>query len=153
MKSAFNCFTCLGILFFLGGGFLVAAGLMGGWGMVASGIGGVILFIGLFLIFLQFRIAGRWNKVVGIIKSHESITIQEASGKSGVSLNKINDIIYQAISSGDLTGTMKGDTFSRTKTVGATSTADSAKVLVLCPYCGSKTEQGLPNCQKCGADL
>lgn len=28
-----------------------------------------------------------------------------------------------------------------------------AKVLVICPYCGSKTEQGITKCQKCGADL
>ncbi len=153
MKSAFNCFTCLGILFFLGGGFLVAAGLMGGWGLITSGIGAVILFIGLFLIYLQFRIASRWNKVVGVVKSHESITIQEAGGKSRVSPDKVRDIVYQAIASGDLSGTMESDTFSRTKIGGATSVTDSAKVLVLCPYCGAKTEQGLSNCQKCGADI
>jgi LPXTG-motif cell wall-anchored protein len=30
---------------------------------------------------------------------------------------------------------------------------NDAKVLVICPYCGSKTEQGITKCQKCGADL
>jgi len=28
-----------------------------------------------------------------------------------------------------------------------------AKVLVICPYCGGKTEQGITRCTKCGADL
>ena len=28
-----------------------------------------------------------------------------------------------------------------------------AKVLVICPYCGGKTEQGITRCDKCGADL
>ena len=153
MKSAFNCFTCIGILFFLGGGFLIAAGLMGGWGLITSVIGAVVLFIGLILIFLQFKIAGRWNKVVGVIKSHESITIQEAGGKSRVSPDKVRDIVYQAIASGELSGTMEGDTFSRTKTGVAITTTETAKVLVVCPFCGAKTEQGLTNCQKCGADI
>ena len=27
------------------------------------------------------------------------------------------------------------------------------RVLVICSYCGSKTEQGITKCQKCGADL
>lgn len=28
-----------------------------------------------------------------------------------------------------------------------------AKVFVICPYCGAKTEQGIIKCKKCGADL
>ena len=28
-----------------------------------------------------------------------------------------------------------------------------AKILVICPYCGAKTEQGILECQNCGADL
>lgn len=150
MKSAFNCFTCLGFLLFLGGGFLVAAGLMGGWGVITSGIGAVVLFIGLILVFLQFKIAGRWNKIVGIIKAHDRITVQEAAGKSGVSPDSVRNIIYDAIGTGDLAGTLEGDTFSR---VSGAVVTEVAKVLVVCPFCGAKTEQGLAKCQKCGADL
>lgn len=29
----------------------------------------------------------------------------------------------------------------------------STKVLIVCPFCGGKTEQGLLKCQKCGAAL
>lgn len=28
-----------------------------------------------------------------------------------------------------------------------------AKVLIICPYCGAKNEQGILKCQKCKADL
>ena len=153
MKSAFNCFTCLGFLLFFGGGFLVAAGLMGGWGPITAGIGAVVLFIGLLLIFLQFKIAGRWNKVVGVIKSHEKISIQDASGMSGVAPDKVRNIIYEAIASGDLSGTLDGGTFSRVKGTVSTTTTETPRVLVVCPFCGAKTEQGLAKCQKCGADL
>ncbi|TET07953.1 MAG: hypothetical protein E3J86_11700 [Candidatus Thorarchaeota archaeon] len=31
--------------------------------------------------------------------------------------------------------------------------ASDAKVLVICPYCGAKTEQGITRCEKCGGDL
>jgi len=153
MKSAFNCFTCLGFLLFFGGGFLIAAGFLGGWGIGSVGIGSAVLFIGLVLIILQFRLANQWNKVVGVIKSHERISIQEAGGKSGVSPDRVRNIIYEAISAGDLAGTLEGDTFSRMKAITTTHSTESAKVLVICPYCGGKTEQGLAKCQKCGADL
>ena len=153
MTSAFNYFTCLGFLLFIGGGFLVAASLMGGWGLVVLGIGAVVLFIGLVLIFLPLKIAGSWNKVVDIIKSHEQITIQEASSKSGISPDRVRNIIYAAIASGDLAGTLDGDTFSRVMVAGSTTTTETAKVLVVCPFCGAKTEQDLTKCQKCDADL
>ncbi len=29
----------------------------------------------------------------------------------------------------------------------------AARVFIICPFCGGKTEQGLTRCQKCGADL
>lgn len=29
----------------------------------------------------------------------------------------------------------------------------NAKVLIICPYCGAKTEQGLTSCKKCNAEL
>ena len=153
MKSAFNFFTFLGFLLFIGGGFLVAAGLMGGLGLVASGIGAVVLFFGMILIFLQFKIAGGWNKVVDVINSHEKITIQEVSARSGASHDAVLNIIFEALTLGDLSGTLDGNTFSRiTGTVSATPT-ETAKVLVICPFCGAKTEQGLAKCQKCSADL
>lgn len=113
----------------------------------------VLLIIALSLIIISFRSASKWNKVVGIVKSHESITIQEAAGKSGINPEKVRNIIYEGIASDDLSGTMEGDTFSRAKIAVVTGATDSAKALVLCPYCAAKTEQGLPNCQKCGADL
>lgn len=116
-------------------------------------IGLVILIFRIIVIIILFRIAGRWNKVVGIVKSHKSITIQDAAGKSGVNPDKVRSIVYEGIASGDLSGTMEGDTFFRKKDGVTITTTQTAKVLVVCPFCGSKTEQGLSSCQKCGANL
>ena len=113
MKSVFNRFTFLGFLLFIGGGFIVSTGLMGGWDLLVSAIGAVVLFIGLLLIFLQYKLSGGWNKVVDIIKSHEKITIQEASGISGLPPESVRSIIYEAIALGDLSGTFDGDAFSK----------------------------------------
>lgn len=30
---------------------------------------------------------------------------------------------------------------------------NGVRVLVICPYCGAKTEQGITNCRNCGANL
>ncbi len=113
MKSIFTFFTFLGFILLLGGGFLLYTGLMGGWGLVASGIGAFMLFIGLLLIFVQYKISGGWNKVVDVIKSQEKITMQEASGMTGLSPESVRSIIYEAITLGDLSGTFDGDTFSK----------------------------------------
>jgi len=145
--------SCLGFLLFIPAGFFfVVSGQVGSLTQGAI-VALVILIIALSLIIFAFRTASQWNKVVGIVKSHKSITIQEAAGKSGVKSDKVSNIIYGAIASGDLFGTMEGDTFSRKKDGVTITTTQTAKVLVVCPFCGSKTEQGLANCQKCGADL
>lgn len=144
--------SCLGFLLLIAAGvFFVIAGQANNPPTAIVAL--VILIIALSLIIISFRSASKWNKVVGIVKSHESITIQEAAGKSGINPEKVRNTFYEGIASDDLSGTMEGDTFSRTKTAHATSVTGSAKVLVLCPYCAAKTEQGLPHCQKCGADL
>lgn len=30
---------------------------------------------------------------------------------------------------------------------------EKGKVLIICPFCGGKTQHGITKCQKCGADL
>jgi len=148
--------TCIGFPILIGGLFLFIAASQSihiGGAEIGPLMGLGIMIIGLIVIIIPFRIAGTWNKVVGIVKSHESITIQEAAGKSGVKADKVSSIIYEAIASGDLHGTVKGDTFTRKKDGVTITTTQTAKVLVVCPFCGSKTEQGLASCQKCGADL
>ena len=63
---------------------------------------------------------------------------------------------------GELEGSIEGDTFTKgtprptvTPVASGTTTREReiVKVLVICPYCGGKTEQGYPKCQKCGADI
>ena len=77
--------------------------------------------------------------------------MSEIGKATGVSPEKTRNIIYEGIASGDLSGTIEGDTFSRGQPTATTT--ETTKVLVICPYCGAKTEQGLTKCQKCGADI
>ena len=36
---------------------------------------------------------------------------------------------------------------------GSNMRAPSAPILIVCPFCGSKTKQGLAKCENCGADI
>ncbi len=50
--------------------------------------------------------------------------------------------------------TVSQPTYVTTKTPAPFATNTQAmKVLVICPYCGAKTEQGIDKCQNCRADL
>ena len=85
----------------------------------------------------------------------------ELSSRTGASVKLTSEIVYDAIGKGRLSGHMEGDTFVRSASTGTTySTTTSTtkereivKVLVICPYCGAKTEQGIGKCQNCQADL
>ncbi len=57
---------------------------MGGWGNITAIIGAGVLFVGLFLICGQVQTANKYNKVVGIAKSQNRITMKEMGLKSGV---------------------------------------------------------------------
>jgi hypothetical protein len=113
MRSAFNCFSCLGLLFILGGGFLVVAWYMFGWGLIAAGIGAVEVFIGLILVVVELILTRRWNKMVAVIKTYETITLQEAAAKTGAPPEKVRSLIYEALSLGELSGRFDGETYTR----------------------------------------
>jgi len=100
------------------------------------------------------------DKVIGIASAHDSITISEISKRTGLPVQVVRDTIYDALGKHDLAGKMEGETFIRgkpatTKYTAPTTTREReiVKVLVICPYCGAKTEQGLAKCQNCKADL
>ena len=101
------------------------------------------------------------SQIVGIASAHESITITELSSKTGASVKLTSEIVYDAIGKGQLSGRMEGDTFVRSAPSSSSYSAPSTttrereivKVLVICPYCGAKTEQGLSKCSNCQADL
>jgi len=132
-----------------------------GGGAVAVG---AILVIFSFIIWPCFCCQGGKNirsQVVGVVSAHDSISIDEISKTTGYSADTIRKIVYDAIGKGELHGRMEGSTFIRSapsapayETPGATTKEKEAvKVLVICPYCGAKTEQGISKCQKCHADL
>jgi len=101
------------------------------------------------------------SQVVGVASAHDSISMIELSNKTGESVKLTSEIVYDAIGKGQLSGRMEGDTFVRsapsTTTYSAPTTTtrerEIVKVLVICPYCGAKTEQGIGKCQNCQADL
>jgi hypothetical protein len=113
VRSAFNCFSCLGLLFILGGGFLVAARIMFGWSMIGAWIGAVEIVIGLILVIMEVILTRRWNKKIGIIKTYDRIIVQEAADVIGAAPDKTRSIIYEALSLGELSGRFDGETFTR----------------------------------------
>ena len=169
MKSNCNCVVCFGFLILLGGSIVTLVGMTSIPGYLedpesyGSFLGvtlpvGIVIFsiitiIGLVMTTTQLSAIKKWNKVVAIAKSQNEITMKEASVKVGVTPEKAQEIIYEAIASGELLGTIHADTFTRSKTAAGTTVVGDAKVLVICPYCGAKTEQGLAKCQNCKADL
>ncbi|TFG30699.1 hypothetical protein EU528_07865 [Candidatus Thorarchaeota archaeon] len=100
------------------------------------------------------------SQVIGIASAHDQISMVELSNITGASVKLVSEIVYDAIGKRELSGRMEGGTFVRsapsTTTYSAASTTrerEIVKVLVICPYCGAKTEQGIGKCQNCQADL
>jgi hypothetical protein len=141
------------------------AGLMAGnWaiGPVAFIIGfaicAIVFFVWPFICCQGSK--GVRSQVIGVASAHESISIAELSKITGVSEKNARDIVYDAIGKKQLIGKMEGDTFvksapSATTVSSSTTTKERevVRVLVICPYCGAKTEQGIGKCQNCQADL
>jgi hypothetical protein len=84
-----------------------------GWDMIFAWIGAVELVIGLILVIEEVIFTSRWNRMVGKIKTHDTITLQEAAVKAGATTDKVRSIIYEAISLGELSGRFDGETYSR----------------------------------------
>lgn len=169
MKRTWNLLSCIGFLMGAGGGFfaiMLSSYIQNYYEnpdwydfsyvpnyAVGAIISAAVAFFGLYMIYAIYINANRWNRVVSIAKSQNRITLKEVSTKAGIPTEKISDIIYDAIGSGDLNGTLEGEVFSKSKPSASIPTSGDAKVLVICPYCGAKTEQGFSKCQKCGADI
>ena len=113
MRSAFNGLSCLGLMFILGGGYLVMAGIAFGSGLIATWIGAVELFIGLILVIEEIVFTRRWNKRVDIIRNHDRITIHEAAARTKIDPDKVRSLIYEALSLRELYGKFDGETYTR----------------------------------------
>ncbi len=104
---------------------------------------------------------GARSQIIGVASAHDSIAVPEISRITGLQEKTVRDTLYDAIGKRQLHGKMEGDTFVRSVTpthtyaAPATTTRERevVKVLVICPFCGAKTEQGLSKCQNCGGDL
>ena len=99
------------------------------------------------------------DKIIGIANAHDNISMYDLSQKSGISVNVVRDIVYDAIGKGQLIGKMEGEFFVRGRPVSTSYTPTTTKereivkVLVVCPFCGAKNEQGTPKCHNCQASL
>ncbi len=91
------------------------------------------------------------KKIIGLAMSRHEISMKEIAEETGIPSQAAKDVVIDAIAAGRLSGNIRGDKFVRA--TGAAAAAGSAVVLVVCPYCGAKTEQGLTHCQNCGAKL
>ncbi|MBD3407535.1 MAG: hypothetical protein GF411_15570 [Candidatus Lokiarchaeota archaeon] len=101
------------------------------------------------------------NRIIGIANAHDQITMYELSQRTGLSMDVVRDIVYDALGNNQLHGKMESDTFIRSRPSSSapepppsvTREREIVKVLVVCPYCGAKNEQGTPKCHKCQASL
>ncbi|RLI52980.1 MAG: hypothetical protein DRO87_12300 [Candidatus Thorarchaeota archaeon] len=99
------------------------------------------------------------NQVLGVAAAHDRISISEIAAVTKIDDQTVRRIVYDGIGKGRLSGRMEGDEFVRSApSVGGVTTVTTnekevVKVLVVCPFCGAKTEQGISKCQNCGADL
>ena len=133
-------------------------------GFMAMSIGGILIILSC-IMWPCFCCQGGKNiqsQIVGVVSSHDSISIDEVSKITGHSEDTIRKTVYDAIGKRILHGRMEGNTFHRSapsapayRTSGATTTKEReiVTVLVICPYCGAKTQQGVSKCQNCQADL
>jgi ribosomal protein L40E len=115
----------------------------------------VVILIGIVIMVSRIRSVKKWNRVIALAKAQNEFTMKEMSIKSGVPEDKIVPILVEAIVAEELDGSIEGDKFTKgtRRPSVAPIPSETAKVLVICPYCGAKTEQGITKCQKCGADI
>ena len=113
MRSAFNGFSCLGLMFILGGAFLAVPEMLFGTFTIGFWIGAIELVIGLILVIEEVVFTRRWNKMVGKIRTHDKITVQEAAAEIKADPDKVRSIIYEALSLSELSGKFDGETFTK----------------------------------------
>ena len=166
MKNRWNCISCVGGLLLLIG--IGMAGLFAvAWWYILNVLqqsvgdtplqlvtaGAVMAFIGAICLYFQFSRVSKWNSLVRYTKAQGEVTMEQAGEKVGVSPERAKDIIYEAVQSGDLSGTIRGNVFTRGQPAVIERISEQTKVLVVCPACGAKNEQGLTSCQNCGASI
>ena len=149
----------VGIIVILGSVIAISGVFVGS--MIGPGLsigGGVLVLIGM-LAWSCFCCQGTGKarrKILGIASAQHRISISEIAKIADIEEKVVSDTLYDALGKGEIHGRMEGQVFVRTApstTAPMGRAAGDAKVLVICPYCGAKNEQGLTKCQNCQADL
>jgi predicted RNA-binding Zn-ribbon protein involved in translation (DUF1610 family) len=137
------------------------------------GISASTIFVGFLLSFMSIRSDRRWTRVVAIASAHEQLTLEEISKQANLPLAKTRSILYSAIASKAVVGSLKDDVFYRAgryieprqaaveKTVLEREVMVTRKVPETCFKCGASIKPdevswlGPDNveCPHCGASL
>ncbi len=157
MKQITSILFLLGIILLLVGGAMIGSGVMGIvgiWGMQDSSIiiltagGSAVTFLALLSFWSWFsrkKSERSWADVIGIAKSRESVTIDDISNQTGLSYSETSQILHEAIANGQLSGTVKENTFIRTEMAAPGTKTIEREVMV--------TRKVPEACFKCGAPL
>jgi len=125
-------------------------------------LGGGLLLLSSVILWPCFCCTGKSknrDRIIGIANAHDNISMYDLSQKTGISVDVVRDIIYDAIGKKQLVGKMEDEFFVRGRPVSTSYTPTTTrereivKVLVVCPFCGAKNEQGTPKCHNCQASL
>lgn len=152
----FCTFVILGLVMVAGG---ITTMIMSDGEMSVVGMAIFVIAVVFFILAIRRRAAiSTATRIVGIARGHTRITMEELSEMARLPVDKVKNALYSAIASGMIHGTIEGNSFVRSAPEAAMSSTSTrerevVRVLVICPFCGAKTEQGLSKCQNCQADL
>ena len=105
------------------------------------------VFTGVFAVagVVRRRAIGLSTKIVGIAQGHAKVTMQELASLSGASPERVTSVLYAAIASGKIRGTIEHSTFIRSEGAVAGAKTVEREVMV-----ARKVPE---RCFKCGADM
>ncbi|RDE13643.1 MAG: hypothetical protein C4K47_05880 [Candidatus Thorarchaeota archaeon] len=98
----------------------------------------------LFFTWRKYRLEISRVKIIGIARGYDRVTLDEMSRMSSRPASLVNDVLYAAIASGDLAGTIQGNTFMRAAPTKG-GVAVEREVMV--------TRKAPEKCYKCGASI
>ena len=115
------------------------------------------LFFGFILIILQFRYHKQFSSIVSLAKSYDERTLEELSKESGHTIETVRRMVIDAISAGELKGSIRGESFVRatgtTITVAAAPTTVEKPVETAVEREAVGTRRVPDACFKCGVNI
>ena len=146
-QNGLECVSCMFFLFafvmFIGG--VITMIMSEGYMWIPATIFFVIALVFAVLGAKRRSMGGVSTKIIGIAQGHAKVTMDELAKLSGASPEKVSDVLYGAIASGKLRGTIEQSTFIRSEGGVAGVKTVEREVMV--------TRKVPERCFKCGADI